>query len=81
MSQTEARHEHRDTAVPASWKRTQFELSLKSIAAFGFSSRVVEYCLQRARGTDRLPQDVAIEIVEEAVRVADRKADSNVPKW
>ena len=70
MSQPGARQERRDTSIPASWKRTQFELSLKSLAAFGFSSRVVDYCRERARSTDKLPQDIAIEIVEEAVRTA-----------
>ncbi len=59
--------DRRDSSLAATWNRTQFELSLKSIGAFGFSPRVMEYCQERARATGRLPHEIVLEIVEEAV--------------
>jgi hypothetical protein len=57
----------RDTSLAGAWNRAQFELSLKSIGTFGFSARVVEYCRGRARKTGRLPHELVIEMVEEAI--------------
>lgn len=59
--------ERRDKSLAGAWNRAQFNLSLKSVDAFGFRSHVVEYCRQRARETGRLPHEVVIEIVEEAL--------------
>ena len=65
-------HLSRDTSVAGAWNRAQFELSVKSISGFGFSSRVAEYCRERARATGRLPHELVIEIVEEAILTASR---------
>ena len=64
MSQMKSRQEKRDTSHGGAWNRAQFELSLKSVGAFGFSPHVMEYCRDRARATGRLPHEVVIEIVE-----------------
>ena len=59
--------ERRDKSLAGAWNRAQFNLSLKSVDAFGFRPHVVEYCGERARETGRLPHEVVIEIVEQAV--------------
>ncbi|HEV2357422.1 MAG TPA: hypothetical protein VGZ23_07410 [bacterium] len=65
-------HVSRDTSLAGAWSRAQFELSLKSISTFRFSTRVVEHCRVRARATGRLPHALMIEIVEEAILSASR---------
>lgn len=67
MSSIAHNGERRDKSLAGAWNRAQFNLSLKSVAAFGFRSHVVEYCRERARKTGRLPHEVVIEIVEEAI--------------
>ena len=64
--------ERRESSFGGTWNRTQFELSVKSIGAFGFSRQVMDYCRARARATGCLPHEVAIGIVEEAVLLATR---------
>lgn len=59
--------ERRDKSLTGAWNRAQFNLSLKSLGAFGFSTRVMEYCRDRARATGRLPHELVIEIVEAAI--------------
>ena len=59
--------ERRNTSIAGAWNRAQFNLSLKSVDAFGFRSHVIEYCRQRARETGRLPHEVVIDMVEEAI--------------
>lgn len=66
-SDMNSQRERRDSTHGGAWKRAQFELSLKSIASFGFSTRVSDYCRERARATGRLPHEFVIEIVEKAV--------------
>lgn len=72
MSTGESGQEKRDMSIAGVWNRSQFELSMKSIDAFGFSPRVSEYCRAHARATKRLPHQLVIEIVEEAVARASR---------
>lgn len=67
MSSSAGNGERRDKSLAGAWNRAQFNLSLKSVDAFGFRSHVVEYCRQRARETGRLPHEVVIEIIEEAL--------------
>ena len=64
MSSTREREERRDKSLSGAWNRAQFNLSLKSLDAFGFPAHIVEYCRDRARATGRLPHEVVIEIVE-----------------
>jgi len=71
-SDADFRRDRRDSSHRGAWKRAQFELSLKSINGFGFSPRVSDYCRERARATDRLPHEIVIEIVEEAILRASR---------
>jgi hypothetical protein len=66
--------QRRDTSLAGTWRRTQYELSLKSIGTFGFSARVAEYCRHRARGAGCLPHELVLEIVEETVLRAIRTA-------
>lgn len=61
------REERRDKSLAGAWNRAQFNISLKSVNAFGFSTHVVEYCRERARMTGRLPHELVIELVEEAI--------------
>jgi EAL domain-containing protein (putative c-di-GMP-specific phosphodiesterase class I) len=63
MSDVKSRQD-RDTSYGGAWNRAQFELSLKSVRAFGFSPRIAEHCRDRARATGRLPHEIVIEIVE-----------------
>src|SRR5215469_10090111 len=72
MSDTGKLDERRDSSLGGAWNRAQFELSLKSVGAFGFSSRITEYCRNRARASSRLPHEIVIEIVEQAVLRASR---------
>ncbi|HEV2357081.1 MAG TPA: hypothetical protein VGZ23_05660 [bacterium] len=72
MSDVTSRQEKRETSFGGAWNRAQFELSLKSVGTFGFSPRVMEYCRERARAARRLPHEVVIEIVEEAIHRASR---------
>jgi len=72
MSDVRSRQENRDTSHGGAWNRAQFELSFRSIGAFGLSPRVMEYCRARARATGRLPHEIVIEIVEEAILRASR---------
>jgi len=72
VSDTRWPQERRDSSRAGVWRRAQFGLSLKSIDAFDFSTRVAEYCRERARATGRLPHDVVVEIVEEAILRASR---------
>ena len=67
MSSTREREERRDKSLSGAWNRAQFNLSLKSLDAFGFPAHIVEYCRDRARATGRLPHEVVIEIVKVAV--------------
>lgn len=67
MSSIGERIEKRDKSLAGALNRAQFNLSLKSVDTFGFSGRVVEYCRDHARKTGRLPHEVVIEIVEQAV--------------
>lgn len=67
MSSFNERVERRDKTLAGAWNRAQFNLSLKSLIAFGFRGHVVEFCREHASTTDRLPHEVIIEIVEEAV--------------
>ncbi len=62
--------ERRDKSLAGTWDRAQFNLSLKSVIAFGFREHVVGFCRERARTTGRLPHEVIIEIVEAAIRRA-----------
>lgn len=76
--------ERRDKTFAGAWNRAQFNLSLKSLVAFGFSIRVVEYCREHARKTGRLPHELVIEMVEEAiVRASAARAGTAIrrPNW
>jgi hypothetical protein len=72
MPDTGKLDERRDSSLTGAWNRAQFELSLKSVGTFGFSTRITDYCRDRARATGRLPHEIVIEIVEEAVRRGSR---------
>ena len=72
MSSMRERDERRDKSLGGAWNRAQFNLSLKSLHAFGFSAHVVEYCRDRARAAGRLPHELVIEIVEKAILRANR---------
>jgi hypothetical protein len=72
MPDTEKLHDRRDASLTGAWNRVEFELSLKSVGAFGFSPRITEHCRERARATGRLPHEIVIAIVEEAVTRAGR---------
>jgi len=67
MSDATSRQDKRDTTHGGAWNRAQFELSLKSVGAFGFSPHVMEYSRDRARTTGRLPHEIVIEVVEKMV--------------
>lgn len=67
MSSLGERVERREKSLAGAWNRAQFNLSLKSLDAFGFRSHVVEYCRESARKTGRLPHEIVIEMVEEAI--------------
>ena len=67
MASFSERVERRDKSLGGAWNRAQFKLSLKSLNAFGFQEHVVEYCGERARAAGRLPHEVVIEMVEEAI--------------
>lgn len=67
MSSTGDRIERRDRSLAGAWNRAQFNLSLESLNAFGFSDHIVEYCRERGRKTRRLPHEVVIEMMEEAI--------------
>lgn len=70
MSDVKSRQEKRDTSHGGAWNRAQFELSLKSLGTFGFSPRVMDYARERARAAERLPHEIVIEIIEQAIRRA-----------
>ena len=70
MGDLSARRDRRDSSLGGAWNRAQFELSLKSIGAFGFSPQIMDYCSERARAAGRLPHEIVLEMVEEAVRRA-----------
>jgi len=72
MSDTKSRQEQRDTSHGGAWNRAQFELSLKSVGAFGFSPHVMAYSRDRARATGRLPHEIVIEMVEKEIVRASR---------
>lgn len=78
MPDTGKLHERRDSSVGGAWSRVQFELSLKSVGAFGFSPRITEYCRARARATGRLPHEIVIEIIEDAIGTG--RAGGEVPE-
>ena len=67
MSSIGDRIERRDKSLAGAWNRAQFNLSLKSLDAFGFPAHVVEHCEERARRTGRLPHELVIELVEGAI--------------
>jgi hypothetical protein len=67
VSSTRELEERRDKSLVGAWNRAQFNLSLKSLDAFGFPAHIVAYCRDRARGAGRLPHEIVIEIVEAGV--------------
>lgn len=61
------RIERRDTSPAGVWNRAQFEMSLGVLRMAGFSPEIVEYFRRRARETGRLPHELWVEIVEDAL--------------
>jgi len=67
MSSNQPRRERRDTSPAGVWNRAQFEISIGLLRVAGFSPDVIDYFVRRARETGRLPHELWIEIVEDAL--------------
>ena len=67
MSSNQSRRERRDTSPAGVWNRAQYEISIGVLRVAGFSSEVIEYFVRRARETGRLPHELWVEIVEDAL--------------
>jgi hypothetical protein len=67
MSSDQSRRERRDTSPAGIWNRAQFEIAIGVLRVAGFSPDVIDYFVRRARETGRLPHELWIEIVEDAL--------------
>ena len=59
--------ERRNTSAVDLWNRAQVDASVRVRRMLGLSARATEYRKRRARLTRRLPHDLLVETVEEAI--------------